>query len=429
MKEGAQDYLIKGQIENRALPRALRHAVERNRMQTETEMIRTQQMQFKDEFLSHVSHELRSPLTAIYQFVTILLDKLAGELNPEQNGYLEIVLRNVKQLRSMINDLLEVTRLQAGKLVIELQQASISDAVKYAIDTLEMTATAKNVGISSDVESSLPSICADPTRLRQILIILVDNAIKFTPENGSVKIRARIFENEPNRVILEVRDTGCGIRSGMTERIFERLVQASDPALEGRKGLGLGLHICKELVSRQGGKISAENLPERGALFSVVFPVFSLPDLIAPGLRSRGGAEGPITLVVTEISSRTGWLSDKARAQHSQEVRDLLQRCLRSDLDVLLPMAEATTTSEIFFLVAFTNEIGGEAIQKRIRQQWEACPDIQQADLTLTTSYKSFGLVDRINAESMDNSVESIAAQLQQLMDDEISTRKVINGQ
>jgi hypothetical protein len=325
--------------------------------------------------------------------------------------------------------LLEVTRLQAGKLVIELQQASISDAVKYAMDTLEMTAAAKNVKISSDVESSLPSICADPTRLRQILIILADNAIKFTPENGSVKIRARIFENEPNRVILEVRDTGCGIRSGMTERIFERLVQASDPALEGRKGLGLGLHICKELVSRQGGKIWAENLPEQGALFSVVFPVFYLPDLIAPGLRSRGGAEGPITLVVTEISSRTGWLSDKARAQHSQEVRDLLQRCLRSDLDVLLPMAETTRASEIFFLVAFTNEIGGEAIQKRIRQQWEACPDIQQADLTLTTSYKSFGSVDRINAESMDNSVETIAAQLQQLMDEEISTRKVIHGQ
>src|SRR6202162_6656481 len=104
MKEGAQDYLIKGQIENRALPRALRHAIERYRMQAETDLIRTDQLQFKDEFLSHVSHELRSPLTAIYQFVTILLDRLDGELNPEQNEYLEVVLRNVKQLKSMIDD-------------------------------------------------------------------------------------------------------------------------------------------------------------------------------------------------------------------------------------------------------------------------------------------------------------------------------------
>src|ERR1700694_2447327 len=126
MKEGAQDYLIKGQIENRALPRALRHAIERHRMQTETDLIRTHAMQFKDEFLSHVSHELRSPLSAIRQFVTILLDSLAGELKPEQREYLEIVLRNVKQLQSMINDLFEVTGVEAGKSRIDLQCASVS---------------------------------------------------------------------------------------------------------------------------------------------------------------------------------------------------------------------------------------------------------------------------------------------------------------
>ena len=122
MKEGAQDYLIKGQIENRALPRALRHAIERHRMQAETDLIRMNQLQFKDEFLSHVSHELRSPLTAIYQFVTILQDGLAGEVNQEQHQHLEIVLRNVKQLRAMINDLLEVASVQAGKLLIQLQR-------------------------------------------------------------------------------------------------------------------------------------------------------------------------------------------------------------------------------------------------------------------------------------------------------------------
>ncbi|PYU36484.1 MAG: hybrid sensor histidine kinase/response regulator, partial [Acidobacteria bacterium] len=114
MKEGAQDYLIKGQIENRALPRALRHAIERQRMRVDTEQIRKQQLQLKDEFLSHVSHELRSPLTAIYQFVSILADGLAGELRPEQSEYLRITLRNVRQLESMIADLLEVTRIQAG---------------------------------------------------------------------------------------------------------------------------------------------------------------------------------------------------------------------------------------------------------------------------------------------------------------------------
>src|ERR1700719_5292730 len=134
MTQGAQDYMIKGQIESRALPRALRHAIERHRMQTETDLIRKHQMEFKDEFLSHVSHELRSPLSAIRQFVTILLDRLAGELNLEQGKYLEIVLRNVKQLQSMINDLFEVSGVQAGKLRIDLQCASVSDAVAYTVN-------------------------------------------------------------------------------------------------------------------------------------------------------------------------------------------------------------------------------------------------------------------------------------------------------
>jgi len=156
MKEGAQDYLIKGQIENRALPRALRHAIERHRMQTETDVIRTQQLQFKDEFLSHVSHELRSPLTAIYQFVTILQDRLAGELNVEQHDYLGIVLRNVKHLQSMINDLVEVTRMQAGKLEIELQCTSVSDAIAYAVNTLQGAASAKGVTLTSEIELRLP---------------------------------------------------------------------------------------------------------------------------------------------------------------------------------------------------------------------------------------------------------------------------------
>src|SRR4030081_1006845 len=282
LREGAQDYLIKGQIESRALPRALRHAIERHRMQTETDLIRTHQLRFKDEFLSHVSHELRSPLNAIYQFVSILLDKLVCDLKPEQHQYLEIVLRNVKQLQAMIDDLLEVTRVQAGKLTIELQCTSVSDAIAYTANTPQGAAAVKGVTLSVDIESCLPLVCADPTRVRQILIILVDNAIKFTPANGAVKVRACMLETDTNLLLLEVSDSGCGINPGMTEQIFDRLFQASDPALAGRQGLGLGLYICKELVTRQGGHIWANSTPGHGAVLSVTLPVFSLPDLIAP---------------------------------------------------------------------------------------------------------------------------------------------------
>jgi signal transduction histidine kinase len=428
MKEGAQDYLIKGQIENRALPRALRHAIERHRMQTETDLIRTNQMQFKDEFLSHVSHELRSPLTAIYQFVTILLDRLAGDLNPEQHEYLEIALRNVKQLQSMINDLLEVTRVQAGKLVIELQCTSVSEAIAYTIDTLQGAATAKGITLSSEMESRLPSVCADPTRIRQILIILVDNAIKFTPANGAVKVRARVFGEDPNLLVLEVSDSGCGVSPDMAERIFERLFQTADLALAGRKGLGLGLYICKELVTRQGGQIWVKSAPGQGSVFSVTLPLFSLPTLIAPALRRGRRTGGPVTLVVTEIGSQTGWLSDEVRTEQSHKVRDLLQRCLHSAVDVLLPKMGSAGAAELFFIVAMTDRIGGEAITKRIREQWDGCEDLQQAGLTFLTFYRSLDTIKRSASESMEDFLERVAAQIQELMNEEISSRMVENG-
>jgi signal transduction histidine kinase len=428
MKEGAQDYLIKGQIENRALPRALRHAIERHRMQAETDLIRTNQLQFKDEFLSHVSHELRSPLTAIYQFVTILLDRLAGELNPEQLEYLGIILRNTKQLQSMINDLLEVTRVQAAKLKIDLQCTSVSAAILDAVNTLQGAAAAKSITLTSSAAVALPPVCADPIRLLQILIILLDNAIKFTPPNGKVNIQARIFEEDPSFLLLRVSDTGCGIGGDMTERIFERLFQTAHPDLAGRKGLGLGLFICKDLVTRQGGRIWATSALGQGAVLFVALPVFSLPNLIAPALKRERNTQGPIVLVLVEIGSQTGWPSDERRAEQSQPIRDILQGCLHSDLDILLPKMGSAGTAELLFILALTDDIGGAAIAKRIRERLDGCELVQQAGLTVTVSHRSLEPIKRDASESMKDFAERVGAQIQQQMNDEISYRMVVHG-
>jgi signal transduction histidine kinase len=429
MKEGALDYLIKGQIENRALPRALRHAIERHRMQAETDAIRTQQLQFKDEFLSHVSHELRTPLNAIYQFVTILLDGLAGELQQEQREHLGIVLRNVKQLESMISDLLEVTGVQTAKLPIAIQSTSVPDAVAYTVNTLQVAATAKEIDLSFHIASDLPTVSADPMRLRQVLIILVDNAIKFTPASGTVRIQARMLEEDPNLVILEVADSGSGVDPQMTERIFERLFQAQDPALAGRKGLGLGLFICKELVTRQGGKVWARRAAAGGSIFAVTLPVFSLPRLIARAFGKEGRTEHPITLVVTELGSQAGWLSDEARVECSQAVRELLQRCLQSDLDVLLPKMGSSGAVDLFFIVAVTDAVGGEAISRRIREQLDRSDYLEQAGLKIATSYQSFDVSKRIATGSSKDFLQQVAAKIQVLMSQENSSRTVRNGQ
>jgi signal transduction histidine kinase len=275
MKEGAQDYLIKGQIENRALPRALRHAIERQRMQAEAEQLQVDQLQLKDEFLSHVSHELRSPLTSIYSFVTIIADGLAGATNGQQDEYLKIILKNVQQLQSMIEDLLNVIQAKAGRLNVDPQPISTSEAVAYSVDTLRGAAEAKSIALTVATPTNLPAAYADPTRLRQILIILLDNAIKFTPVGGTVSVEAGVFEDDPELLLIEVADTGCGISPDLTERIFEQLYQVPEAGQAGRKGLGLGLHIAKELVICHGGKIWAISVLQEGSRFCFTVPIFA----------------------------------------------------------------------------------------------------------------------------------------------------------
>jgi two-component system cell cycle sensor histidine kinase/response regulator CckA len=277
---------------------------ERKAAEEALEQIRRDEMRFKDEFLSHVSHELRSPLTAIKQFTTILLGGLAGELNKEQHEYQEIILKNVRQLQSMIDDLLEVTRLQTGKLTIELENVSVSNAVSDSFNTLQETARGKGVTLSSDLPPGLPSAHADQTRVRQILIILLDNAIKFSPPNSAVHVQARLLEEDPHFLLLEVSDTGCGISPEMAEKIFERLYQESEPIQASRKGLGLGLYICKELVTRQGGQIWVERRTEQGSTFSFTLPAFSLNSVIGPLIETSNLDESIAVARISEVVNR-----------------------------------------------------------------------------------------------------------------------------
>ena len=232
-------------------------------------------MQLRDDFLSHVSHEFRSPLTSIYSFSSIIADGLAGRTTHEQDEYLLIIQKNVRQLQSMIEDLLAVTASKTGKLSINLQDAELSEAILDAVHTCEANATAKGVSLSCIVPPGLGSAYADPIRLLQVLIILCDNAIKFTPAGGSVKVQARTFDKVPGYLLVEVSDTGCGIKPELLERIFEHLYQVTESSQAGRKGLGLGLHIAKELMTRQGGALWATSAQGAGSVFSLTLPVFA----------------------------------------------------------------------------------------------------------------------------------------------------------
>jgi hypothetical protein len=228
--------------------------------------------------------------------------------------------------------------------------------------------------------------------------------------------------------VLEIKDSGCGIDPAMTERIFDRLFQASDPALAGRQGLGLGLYICKELVALQGGRIWASGTPGKGAVLSFTLPVFSMRNLLAATLGDIAVTPRPVTLVVTEMGSQSGWLSDEARDEHSHGVRDLLQRCLHADQDVLLPKMGSSGHAELFFIVAATDLAGGESLAKRIQRQFDNRDPALKMGLVLSTSFHSLETVRQAANSPMGEPFEAVAEAIHSMVNAELSSRMVANG-
>ncbi len=378
LHQGVQDYLVKGTFNSKQLARAMRYAIERQALRTSLDMSRKQQLQFKDQFLSHVSHELRTPLTCIHQFVTILLDGLAGPIPPEQREHLETVLRSAQQLHSMIDDLLETTRAESGKIHIEPRCIAIGAVVEQASAMLQATAQAKNVHLGVSIEEKIPLVHADPSRVLQMLINLIDNAIKFTPAEGSVQVRAYLIAADAASVYLSVTDTGRGISPESKALVFERLFQDPNAIDNSRKGLGLGLYIVHELVRLHGGRIWVESHPGRGSVFSFTLPLFSLSQILLPIITEHGHLRDALTLVSVDLAPQ-GEAGAGEWADTCSLCRELLRACIVPAKDVLLPALEIAPQGETFLIVASADASGAEILTERIRKQLDRSPELKVA--------------------------------------------------
>ncbi|MFC1522352.1 sensor histidine kinase [Elusimicrobiota bacterium] len=242
---------------------------------TELDRVRKEQLMVKDRILSHVSHELRTPLNVIYQFVTLLTDGMAGELRPEQKKYLNIALRNAHQLNSMIGDLLDSTRTESGKLHFQPESVSLKPVVTDVLRTFLVQSAKKKIILTDEIPEVFQDFFVDQVRLRQILTNLVDNAIKFIQEGGVVTIRAAVSDENPDFGKISVIDNGPGIAPQAQKEIFRRLYQVGKESAVSRKGLGLGLYICREIVAYHNGRIWVESQPGLGSAFHFTLPLFS----------------------------------------------------------------------------------------------------------------------------------------------------------
>jgi signal transduction histidine kinase len=421
LHQGVQDYLVKGGFTSSDLDRAMRYAVERQALRRSLEMSRKQQLEFKNQFLSHVSHELRTPLTCIHQYVTILLDGLAGEISAEQGDHLKIVLKSVNQLGAMVRDLLQAARAESGKITLNLHCVSIEDVMRLAVSMVQGTAAQKGVGIEVAVEGSIPFVNADPDRVLEILINLIDNAVKFTPADGSVTLQASRMTSDPDFICVSVADTGCGIKPEARALIFERLYQDPNAVDNNRKGLGLGLFIAKELVNLHAGRIWVASDGASGSTFSFTLPLYSLPKLLSPVITHEGQLRKAFVLVRIDLRPRTSPARGNWK-EVTKKVRDLVERCVYLDKDLVLPPMATPGPEQTFFVVASTDVERSAIMLRRIREQLEKIEELK-ANGGFELSAAGIPLPEMLEGFSLEQQVQIVSETITDMAKDALGMK------
>ncbi len=229
----------------------------------------------KGDFLATMSHELRTPLHSILGFSDVLLAS-AGQMNEKQARWVANIKGSGQQLLSLINDILDLAKIEAGKMEVRPEEISIPDICENQVTMLRPQAEKKKLELRTQYETALPLIKQDPAKLRQILSNLLSNAIKFTPEGGRVLLKAGV---EGNELVLTVVDTGVGIAPEDQAAVFEKFRQAGNPLIREHEGTGLGLSIVRELCKLLAGDVSVRSELGRGSTFTVRLPREIKPEM------------------------------------------------------------------------------------------------------------------------------------------------------
>ncbi len=219
----------------------------------------------KSEFISTVSHELRTPMTSIKGYTDLLFLEAAGRVNESQRHFLNIIKSNADRLSFLVNDLLDISRIETGRVQLDIKPLQIGKVIDEVVTSLEGQVQEKHLGLSVDVPEGLPMVQGDRDRIAQILFNLVTNAYQYTPEGGQITISVR---PEDGALRVDVSDTGIGIAPEDQQRIFDRFYRADHPVVRESNGTGLGLSIVKSFVEMHGGEIWVESELGHGSTFS-----------------------------------------------------------------------------------------------------------------------------------------------------------------
>jgi signal transduction histidine kinase len=224
----------------------------------------------KSEFLANMSHELRTPLNAIIGFSEVLSDRMFGALNEKQADYMKDIHESGKHLLSLINDILDLSKIEAGRMDLELSNFDLPGALSNAMTLVRERAQRHAIQLSLDVDQRLGSFEADERKFKQIVVNLLSNAVKFTPDGGRVEVSAKL---DTDHVAIAVKDTGIGIAPEDHAAVFEEFKQVGRDYTRKAEGTGLGLALTRRFVELHGGEVRLESALGKGSTFTITLPI------------------------------------------------------------------------------------------------------------------------------------------------------------
>jgi PAS domain S-box-containing protein/diguanylate cyclase (GGDEF)-like protein len=351
----------------------------------------------KSEFISVVGHELRTPLTSMRNAVDIVLGETAGAINENQRKFLSMAERNIDRLSGLINELLDISKIESGKIRIELKPLDLCAPLDMAIASVTSRTKEKSISMHQEIPSDLPQAYGDSDKLEQIFINLLDNAIKFTPEGGDICVTAKLVHNEKfgvgvrekpkkvgseelgvwgsgldsNFIEISVADTGIGIPADELEKIFDRFYQAGKSITKEIKGAGLGLAITKGLIEAHGGKIWAESEVGKGTKFTFTLPRYiperALKDYVGreiAAVRERGT---PLSLMLLKIEE-FDYLSEAYGEAEALKLLDEVKRLTGDTAHRTTDIIETQKLGLIIVIMADTPKEGAFALGNRLKK-------------------------------------------------------------
>ena len=318
------------------------------------------------DILSTTTHELRTPLSIIREFVSIVYDEVPGPINDKQRGCLESALRNCDRLATLINDILDVSKIESHRITVDRQKINIGSLISEVIRDYTPKCEKKSQILTLECPESLPEVLCSPQEISQVILNLLSNARRYTPEGGRIMIKV---DSEDEYVVVHIIDTGIGISQDQLTMIYEKFVRVESIQSDTTKGAGLGLTISKGLVELNGGEIHVKSELGKGSEFCITIPIYNkrveyeagLIDLAGPPMAR--GKRLSLVLMGLELTAGTGGEDKDVKLEEiSGDIKKTLkENIIRSTDDVLF-----TDRDDVIAVILEADSEGAKAASERL---------------------------------------------------------------